>query len=88
MYSTAVLVAQSPLPMLPAKFLLQHVQQQQGAHRITIIRSNSTPLIFSDTSIAALAATADADEDEDAGAEASSERSAAASRGGKKTRGQ
>ena len=91
--STAVLVAQSPLPMLPAKFLLQHVQQQQGTHRTPAARPNSKPIPCSDMSIiTVLAATADAEEDsgeEGADAEAASERSsAAASRGGKKTRGQ
>ena len=91
--STAVLVAQSPLPMLPAKFLLQHVQQQQGTHRTPAARPNLTTIPCSDMSIiTVLAATADAEEDsgeEGADAEAASERSsAAASRGGKKTRGQ
>lgn len=90
--STAVLVAQSPLPMLPAKFLLQHVQQQQGTHRTPAAPPNSTTAPCSNMCIiTALAATADAEEDsgeEGADAEAASERSAAASRGGKKTRGQ
>jgi hypothetical protein len=81
----AVLVTQSPLPMLPAKFLLQHVQQQQGV-MTPALQLLGTCLILS----SALAATADAEEDEadaEVEVEAGAERRAAAVRGGLKTRG-
>ena len=83
--------------MLPPKFLLQHVQQQQGGsltpnlnlqlhcahHALSHISIPSPPP-------PALAATADADEDDDdadADADAAPERGAPAARGGLKTRG-